>query len=191
MLKIETNYKILKGANLVKASALLGIGAVISLYATIALSISISPWFSWVDNALSDLGNLRYGSAPIFNGGLLITGLLLILYSFTALRHHSPKTAYFLAFTGFAMELVGLFCENYGAIHFYVSVILFISLPIVSMAYFVEKRCYLTWLVFLAVPFWILHFQGGLFKGVAIPEILSSFVMLPWLSVTFIRVLEE
>ncbi|MGQ9759890.1 MAG: DUF998 domain-containing protein [Candidatus Methanomethylicaceae archaeon] len=174
-----------------RASAFFGIGAIISLYTTIALAISISPWFSWIDNALSDLGNLRYESAPIFNVGLLITGLLLILYSFISLRDHAPKTAYLLAFTGFAMQLVGLLCENYGIIHFYVSVILFISLPIASMAYFIEKRCYLTWLVFVAVPFWMLHFQGGLFRGVAIPEILSSFVVLPWLIATLIRVWKE
>lgn len=171
-----------------KRSAFFGVGAIFVLYCSILLAISRAPWFSWTENALSDLGNLRYDTAPIFNAGLLIAGLLLILYSSAALRDHAPKTAYFLAFTGFAMQLVGLLCENYGHLHYYVSVLLFVSLPFAAMSYFIERRCYLTWLVFLAVPVWILYFQGSLFPGVAIPEILSSFVMLPWLLKTLIRV---
>lgn len=174
-----------------RMSTLFGIGAIIALYGGIFMAISRAPWFSWTENALSDLGNLRYEAAPIFNIGLLVAGLLLILYSTTALREHAPKTSYFLAFTGFAMQLVGLLCENYGRIHFYVSVLLFLSLPFAAMSYFAERRCYLTWLVFAAVPLWILYFQGGLFNGVAIPEIFSSFVMLPWLLVAFKNTWEE
>jgi hypothetical membrane protein len=174
-----------------KRSVFFGICAILVLYGSIFLSISRAPWFSWTENALSDLGNLRYETAPIFNLGLLTTGLLLVLYSATALRDHSPKTAYFLAFTGFAMQLVGLLCENYGRLHFYVSVMLFVSLPFAAVSYFLERRCYLTWLVFAAVPVWVLQFQGNLFTGVAIPEIFSSFVMLPWLTKTLIMVWKE
>ena len=50
----------------------------------IALSIAISPGFSWFENALSDLGhytrtdlgNFQLISAIVFNSGLVITGLL-------------------------------------------------------------------------------------------------------------------
>ncbi|MEM3365540.1 MAG: DUF998 domain-containing protein [Candidatus Methanomethyliaceae archaeon] len=171
-----------------KKSVFFGISAILVLYGGIFLAISRAQWFSWTENALSDLGNLRYDTAPIFNATLLIAGLLLVLYASIALREHAPKTAYFLAFTGFAMQLVGLLCENYGRLHFYVSVLLFVSLPFAAVSYFIEKRCYLTWLVFAAVPVWGLYFQGNLFPGVAIPEIFSSFVMLPWLAKTLISV---
>lgn len=163
-----------------------GILAIISLYSSIFISICISPWFNWTNNALSDLGNLSHDSASIFNFGLLVSGLLLILYSIKFLAHHAPKTSYFLAFNGFCLQLVGLFCENYGAIHFYVSVLLFSSLIFSSLAYFIERKCYLAIIVLLEIPIWILHFQGILFKGAAIPEIISSFLMLPWLLRTMI-----
>ncbi|MCS7098612.1 MAG: DUF998 domain-containing protein [Candidatus Methanomethyliaceae archaeon] len=164
-----------------------GVLAIISLYSSIFISIYISPWFNWMNNALSDLGNLSYGSASIFNFGLLISGLFLILYSIKVVAPHAPKTSYFLAFNGFCLQLVGLFCENYGIIHFYVSVLLFSSLIFSSLAYFIERRCYLALIVLLEIPIWALHFQGMLFKGVAIPEIISSFLMLPWLLKTMIN----
>jgi len=150
--------------------------------AAIGVSILQSPWFNYVDNALSDLGNLNHGSAIYFNVGLLVSGLIVIIYSLIGMRGHSPKTSYFLAFTGFSMQLVGLICENYGGIHFYVSVQLFIMLLISSMVYFWEKRDRLTMLVFLAVPLWVLHFQGMLVPGAAIPEMVSSVVVIPWSS---------
>lgn len=168
-------------------SALYGIFAIIALYSSIFISIYISPWFKWTENALSDLGNLSHSSAPVFNFGLLISGLLIILYSIKALTSHAPKTSYFLAFNGLCLQLVALFCENYGVIHFYVSVLLFSSLLFSSIAYFIEEKCYLSLIVLLEIPIWILHFQGFLFKGVAIPEILSSFLMLPWLFRTFVK----
>lgn len=168
-------------------NAIYGILAIIVLYSSIFISISISPWFKWVENALSDLGNLNHSSAPIFNFGLLISGLLIIFYSIKALVYHAPKTSYFLIFNGICLQLVALFCENYGIIHFYVSILLFSSLLFSSIAYFIEEKCYLSLIVLLEIPIWILHFQGFLFKGVAIPEILSSFLMLPWLFRAFIK----
>lgn len=168
-------------------NALYGVFALIALYSSIFISIGLSPWFKWTENALSDLGNLSHGSAPIFNFGLLLSGLFVILYSVKALALHAPRTSYFLAFNGLCLQLVALFCENYGAIHFYVSVLLFASLVFSSAAYFIEERCYLSLIVLLEIPIWALHFQGFLFKGVAIPEILSSFLMLPWLIRTFAK----
>lgn len=162
-------------------NALYGIFSIVVLYSSIFASIHVSPWFKWTENALSDLGNLSHNSAPIFNLGLLISGLLIILYSVKGLALHAPKTSYFLAFNGLCLQLVALFCENYGIIHFYVSVLLFSSLLFSSMAYFFEEKCYLSLMPLLEVPMWALHYQGFMFKGVAIPEMLSSLLMLPWL----------
>jgi len=163
-----------------KESALLGIATIALLFIFIAAAILQSPWFSWVDNALSDLGNLSHSSVATFNVGLLISGLGIILYALIGMREHAPKTSYFLAFTGFSMQLVGLFCENYGRIHFNVSALLFVSLLIASMVYLWEKRYYPALLVLLAVPLWWLHFQGILVPGAAIPEISSAALVVPW-----------
>lgn len=160
--------------------AFLGIAGIAVLLIFIFAAISQAPWFNWVNNALSDLGNLNNGNAAIFNFGLLSSGLLIVLYSLGALRKHAPKSYYFLAFTGFSMQLTGLLCENYGKIHFYVSILLFVALLFASLAYFAEKRYYPALLVLLTVPLWVIHFQDVLVPGAAIPEIVSAFLAFPW-----------
>jgi len=45
-----------------------GIAAVATGFSAVLLSAASSPWFSWAENALSDLG--VGGSGLIFNGGL-------------------------------------------------------------------------------------------------------------------------
>lgn len=160
--------------------------AVASLYITIFISISISPWFNWLENALSDLGNLRNLSAPFFNGGLVITGLLIFTYSIKGFRNKAPLTAKFLALTGFSLQLVGVFCENYGRIHFYVSLTLFLLLLFTGLAYFYETKNFLALLILLAVPVWWLHFNEVIFHGAAVPELISSLLTLPWLIDAFI-----
>ncbi|MCC6013386.1 MAG: DUF998 domain-containing protein [Candidatus Verstraetearchaeota archaeon] len=164
-----------------KKSVIFGICAIIVLYSSIIVSILISPWFDITKNALSDLGNLTHNSCIIFNFGLLLSGLLTILYSITVVRFQALKTSYFLILVGFSMQLVGLFCENYGIIHFYVSILLFFLLIPTSITYFIEKRCYIALLILIEIPLWILYFQGFLFKGAAIPEIISSILVIPWL----------
>jgi len=161
--------------------------AVASIYSTIFISISISPWFNWLENALSDLGNLRNPSAPFFNGGLLISGLLIFAYSIKGFNIKTPLTAKFLALTGASLQLVGVFCENYGRIHFYVSILLFLLLLLTGLSYFYETKSRLALLILLAVPFWWLHFNNVAFPGAAVPELISSLLTLPWLIEAFIK----
>ena len=55
----------------------------------IALAILLSPGFDWLKNALSDLGNYtrtdlgpyKFAGALVFNIGLMVTGVLLLLYA--------------------------------------------------------------------------------------------------------------
>jgi len=163
-----------------RVASLFGMAAFIVLYGAIAASILQSPWFNWVDSALSDLGTLNHSSGMLYNVGRLTSGLMVIIYSLIGMREHAPKSSYFLAFTGFSMQLVALICEIYGRMHFNASVLLFVMLLIASLAYFWEKRDFLALLGLLAVPLWVLHFQYVLVPGAAIPEIVSSFVVLPW-----------
>ncbi len=59
--------------------SLLGIVGIAVLLISINVAISQAPWFNWVNNALSDLGNLNRGNAAIFNVGLLSSGFLIAL----------------------------------------------------------------------------------------------------------------
>jgi len=159
---------------------LLGLAPLVTLYSSIAIAILISPWFNWVDNALSDLGHAtRSGAAPVFNFGLVLTGVLIIIFSLLCISSHAKWTAYSFALLGFAMQLVGAFNETFGLLHFYISVLLFLSLLACSLVYFAEKRRVLALMTPLAAIVWAMYFQGIFFKGAALPEIISSFAFLP------------
>lgn len=167
--------------------SLLGMVGIAVLLISINVAISQAPWFNWVNNALSDLGNLNRGNAAIFNVGLLSSGFLIALYALIGMRKHAPKSAYLLALTGFSMQLTGLLCENYGRIHYLVSILLFVSLLFSSLAYFAEKRYYPALIAILAIPIWIIHFQGIIVPGAAIPEIVSASLAFPWVIRSSIR----
>lgn len=159
---------------------LLGLAPLVTLYSSIAIAILSSPWFNWVNNALSDLGHATQSSAaPIFNFGLVLTGALIILFSLLCLSNHAKWTAYTAAIMGFSLQLVGTFNETYGPLHFYVSVLLFLSLLACSLVYFAEKRCIPALITPLAAIAWVMLFQGIIFKGAALPEIITSFAFLP------------
>ncbi len=48
---------------------------------SIIFSINMSPWFSWTENALSDLGRPE-GASTFFNANIALAGLLLCIFSF-------------------------------------------------------------------------------------------------------------
>lgn len=172
-----------------KTVLLTGLAPVAVLYSGIGIAIAMSPWFNWVNNALSDLGHATNSSAaPVFNLTLLLTGALIIIYSLLYVTGHAKWTAYAFTFMGFSMQLVGAFNETFGRLHFYVSVLLFVMLLVCALTYFAEKRCPLTLITPLAAIFWVMLFQGIFFKGAALPEILSSFFFLPCFLVTIWRI---
>ncbi len=165
-----------------KASAQLGILAPMIGYASILLSILLSPWFRWEKNALSDLGHSVNSSvAPIFNGGLLLTGFILLLYSVGALNRHAKRTSYFLAVCAFSLQLVATFDEVYGRLHFLASVLFFVSLVPASLSYALEKRSLLAVVgLVVALASWLLYWTKTYNAGVAVPETLSTLAVLPW-----------
>jgi len=170
-------------------SAFFGLAAIIVFYVFTALAVLLSPWFSWIANALSDLGNVSTsGAAAIFNFGLMASGFLLLLYSVIGLRVSAPVTSYLLAFTGLSLQFVGAFNETYGTLHLVVSVILFLSLLVSSLAYFAERRSYLALIVLFGIVPWVMLAYKIFFTGAALPEIFSSFLVMPWILSTIASV---
>lgn len=55
---------------------ILGVGAVLVSVLGILSALALAPWFSVLENALSDLGRPGRTSAPIFNAALVVSGLL-------------------------------------------------------------------------------------------------------------------
>ena len=169
--------------------ALFGILAPLIAIFFIAVSIALSPWFSWGINALSDLGHSARDVAPLFNFGLLLCGFLIIFYSITSFRSHAKYTSYFLMFAGLALQMVATFNEVYKPLHFQVSVLFFVALGFASISYAVEKRSVLA-VIALVVGFasWILYGLEIYSGGIAVPETVSSMATVTWVMLSALRI---
>lgn len=171
-----------------KTAGLCGVINPIVVLTLILAAISQSPWFSWTENALSDLG-VDGTVAVLFNSSLIIGGILTIIFAVGLGELLKSRTvggvgALVLLVDGAALSAIGLFPETTGRLHFYVSVAYFTLLPI---SLFVigaallgdpsERR--LGFFVVLAGVFaasvWMLPW-----RAVAIPEILSSLAASVW-----------
>ncbi len=102
-------------------------------FSCIFLAISMSPWFSWSANALSDLG---VGEADwVFNSGLIAGGILTMVFAAGLLVAFGGRTlgrvgAIFFFFDAVALLGIGVFSEAAGDIHSYFSVAFFVLFPI-------------------------------------------------------------
>ena len=163
----------------------IGIFGATVAYLFIAVSIAVSPWFNFYDNALSDLGNtaLHGSTAWIFNTGLILSGLFEASFAILISRQR-PSWKYLiwtvpLSVAGVDLAMVGFFPENAGRIHLLVSVILFASMSITMFIY-----SYVSWTLgtpvigAVALTFGmasaIVWFVQWPWKGVAIQETLTS-----------------
>ena len=162
-----------------------------------AIFLSLS-WFTWDGNALSDLGNYDNGiiAAIVFNLGLVLTGILLFLFTFCfvrAIKDLPTKIGmipFFIAL-GFLIA-IGVFSENAGHIHFVVSVGFFGSFPFamwfVGLGFLRFRRLWWFSLVSIILPFFSIYMWTSWFGGVfpfwtgnAIPEITTAFTGIGWL----------
>ncbi len=167
----------------VKSYGIFGIIGLLVAYGAIGVSIALSPWFRWDQNALSDLGHaINSGVAPIFNFGLLLAGFSIMIYAVTSLRSYARWTSYNLVNSSFMLQLIAVFDEVYGFLHQIVSILFFFFLIFSSIIYTLEKKSYLaaggSIIGFLV---WVFYWAGLYSAGIAIPEIISSVVVLPWI----------
>jgi hypothetical membrane protein len=170
--------------------ALFGILGPLVAIVFIAAAIVLSPWFSWGENALSDLGNsVGSDAASTFNFGLLLAGFLTILYSMTSLRKHAKFTSYVLTFAGFSLQLVATFDEVYGMLHTQISVIFFAMLGFSSFVYILEKRSILAvFALIIGLLSWILYGLKIYSSGIAVPETISSMATVSWIALSAVRI---
>jgi hypothetical membrane protein len=170
--------------------ALFGVAGPLVAYVFVGISIASAPWFSWWTNALSDLGYaLRSESAPYFNFGLLLAGLLIAVYTVTVFRKHAKYASLFLFMTAFSLQLVAVFDEVYGQLHETVSVILFVFLVLSCLVYAAEKRSVLGALSFtVGLGSWVLYWGRIMHTGVAVPEIISATAAVSWVVLSALRI---
>lgn len=177
-----------------KIAGLCGVVGPLIAFSMILLAISSSPWFSWTENALSDLG-AEGMAALLFNSGLIICGALILVFA-TGLREILPSR--FLSHAGvlgivlsaIALIGIGVFPVPH-TLHFPFSVAFFTLLPIsmllLGCAMALEQSdkkigLFITTLGIVAIVPWVLLFVVPL-RGVAIPETISALAASTWVVV--------
>jgi hypothetical membrane protein len=180
--------------NAIRVGAISGILTPIVAFTCITLAIGFYPPFSWTTNALSDLGIVEGTTSVLFNGGLILAGILgfmfavLGLFSFTGKTLAGKVGSALLAGSTVALVSIGIFNENFVPIHYLVSVAFFISAPIslfiLTYAFYLGKRQSLAAYTLLtgvvaAAP-WILQFTLHYVPNVAIPETISGVAVSLW-----------
>jgi len=166
----------------------------------IFLAIYFAPGFSWMENALSDLGVMPGVTAALFNYGLVVGGILGFVFAtslfgvmrffdvFSAdgkphmLFYRGESGALFFSLACLALVAIGVFPENIRYMHGLVSVAFFVALFLalirLGIAFFQVRQK--SWAVFtlllglVAVVPWLLLFVIRYVSGVAIPELISA-----------------
>lgn len=169
--------------------ALFGVFGPLLVYISILLSLVLSPWFSWESNALSDLGRaVTSDAAPIFNLGLLLAGFLMMIYALTVFQKHAKYSSFCLLVSTFLVQLLAVFNEVYGSLHYVVAVPHFVMLSLTSIVYTVEKRSAVALSTFIIVMFsWLLYGLNIFNIGIAVPETVSKLV-LAWIMYSAIKI---
>lgn len=174
----------------VRASGLCGILVPIVAFSCIGVAIALSPWFSWLGNALSDLGAFSSPVAPIFNTGLIVAGILAIMFSFGLMRQLRASRlgligATFTLLTSISLALIGAFPENVRPHHFLASVAFFAFSLIMLLALgptWLRRAgradrvlgAFMVASAIIGALAWGLWGPLGLGPGIAIPETISA-----------------
>ena len=175
-----------------KIAGLCGVAAPIVALLCVFAAISLSPWFSWSANALSDLG---VGAAGlVFNLGLMAGGALTMVFAigmFTPFMDSTRRWGAVIFFLGaLSLLCIGVFPESAGRIHFYVSVGFFVMMPIslllIGAGYVLagsRKFGALTVAlgVLAALP-WVFGWSA-----VAVPEMLSAIAATAWSAIQGVK----
>jgi hypothetical membrane protein len=165
------------------------VGPIISLSLVLA-AVLCAPWFSWTGNYLSDLGANRDAVAVLFNSGVIVGGVLTVIFAI-GLKGTLPGLtqggvgAIALILGAIALCCVGIFPETAGVIHVYVSAFYFalviIALLLIGFAMMREPSernlglfIFITGLFICTPGIALAAIKGFSQVGGAIPELLVS-----------------
>lgn len=181
---------------------ILGILSAVMAYPFIMVSIFLSPWFNFYDNALSDLGNIARNRsvAYVYNSGLIIAGSLVSLFALLiSIRYRSWKYlpwSALLMITGVSLALVGVFPEDAGRIHGLVSTVFFFMMALTMLVYSLcawplrSSAIAIAAFAFSLASILVWSIEWS-WKGVAIQETISSLMASVWLLTVSILVIDS
>jgi hypothetical membrane protein len=173
-------------SKITRVAGISGIFIPIVIFTCLGLSIASSPWFTWTQNALSDLG-IQANTAAVFNYGMILGGILTLIFSIGLIKILSNKTgAYFLSISSIALIGIGLFPETFFALHFITSASFFVLLTIAMLiiGLTIKQNSFERSMGSLAFVFALIAIGSTIFlfylEGIAIPEALSCFPAFVW-----------
>ncbi|PSP80062.1 DUF998 domain-containing protein [Halobacteriales archaeon QS_1_68_20] len=158
-------------------------------------SALLAPWFSWTGNALSDLGAVGEPTAPLFDGALVLAGLLGLAFLgrvwFAAANAVHRLGAVIMAVAFASMGLVGVFPLPHD-LHGPVAVTFFLAFTYGlfvhgsgdALAGAVREGLLSVWLGIAHVTGWLV-FAVAPIEGIALPELVGSAALSAWVLVTF------
>lgn len=177
----------------------IGFLAPLIAFICILFSSSILPNFDWSSNPLSDLGSwyrtdlgdLQILSAVLFNGGLIVTGLLSLYFIVWLIRQSSdiPTKIGLLFFAGTSILLagVGVFSEDFTGFHYWTAVPFFFSIPIalgvvgVIWLRLPEMRTLGGTSILLSLLSLLIMFQPWITLSIAVFETIEALIAMGWL----------
>ncbi len=114
-----------------RTAGLFGVAGPLIIFVFVSVSILNSPWFSFAGNWLSDLG-VNETSALIFNSGLVIGGLLILLFSLEFRKKN--LAGYLLIPCSIFLIGLGIFTSAFKPVHANLSALFFFSVLFLMMA---------------------------------------------------------
>jgi hypothetical membrane protein len=169
-----------------RVAGLCGIFIPVVIFLCLSLALTSSPWFSWTQHALSDLG-VETNSAALFNNGFILGGILALIFSLGLMKLLSRKIgAYLLCISSVALIGIGLFPETVFVIHFITSAsfFIFLTLAFLIIGLTIKQNQFERNMGSLALTFALVALCSTIFllpfKGIAIPEALSCFPAFVW-----------
>ncbi len=188
-----------------KIGAACGLAVPIVAFTCIGIAIISYAEFSWVNNALSDLGVVAGITGPVFNSGLFTAGLLGFLFAVMGLFSYFKGSnvgragAMVFAVATIWLMAIGIFNESFRPIHYIVSVLFFVTLPIafwvITAALYLRRKVGLAVFTlvasFVAAAPWILYYTIHYVPNVAIPETISGLTGSIWVIIISIKMLKN
>jgi len=199
-----------------RVSGVCGVLTPIVAFTCIFLSVASAPEFSWVDNALSDLGVMPGVTAAVFNYVLIVSGILGFIFATSLFRvmrffeifsadgklPYLPRRglggALLFSLACLALVAIGVFPENVQYLHFFASVAFFVLLSgaLLRMGFGfwqVKQKPLAVFTLLLGVVAaapWLLLFLVRYVSGVAIPELIAAIAGGLWAGVFGFKMLK-
>jgi len=151
-------------------------------------SLPYAPWFSWTENAISDLGRPEYGLL-FFNYGLILIGFLMLIFSIGLNLHLKKERVGPTIFSLSALYLIGVGVFPLPSInHVDLSGLFFIAFPIgffvMGVRLFKRPDDVLRRIGFEALVITAIAAGSSVFllvfSGIAIPEVFVLFPGFLW-----------